>query len=233
MMGRWFEKHSISLVFGFIGTVFFLVGAGFGWGYFAAQQNIQTAKETSLVTAAQLVDLPVDTPAAVEGRLSEQNPSYVEGLVAYTASRYQGIECDDENDDDDDGDRECHEVWQETERITPALWLDLPDGRVSMGHTNYELLNEPQVWQTTGSPVENKTLEYRGFRRGNAVFALGKVSKNDGVVLNVDFLSGGNRQDYLDSRVEEANTLLLISIVFGGFGLLFITIAIGTAIWMR
>jgi hypothetical protein len=229
-MRHWFEKHVVSLIFGFIGAIFALVGIGFLWGYLYTQQNIKSAQEIPLYSATRLADANADTIIAVEGRIGEQNPSYVEGLVAYTASQYQGIECDDESDD---GDRECHEVWQETERKTPTLWLDLPDGRVRIDNTDYELINQPQSWQTTGNLIAYKTLEYQGFRRGNPVFVLGKVNKTDGIVLNADFISGGNRQDYLNSQVEEANVLLVLGVVFGGFGLLFILVAIGMAIRTR
>ena len=146
-MGRWFEKHMISLIFGFIGIIFALIGAGFLWGYFYAQQDIKKTQEIPVYSVARLADADADTTIAVEGRIGEQNASYAEGLVAYTASQYQGIECD--NDDD----RKCHEVWTEIERITPTLWLDLPDGEVRIGNID-ELLNEPQVWQTTDNPIE-------------------------------------------------------------------------------
>ncbi len=232
-MNKWFEHHLISLIFGFVGIVFALVGAGFGWGYGATQQDIRAAEQISLVTAAELAKVSEGSPVALEGRVGEQNTSYVEGLVAYTASQYQGTQCDDEQDDDDDGDRECREVWAEIDHTTPPLWLDLPDGRVKVSNTDYQLLNEPQVWQTTDQPVADKTLEYRGFRRGNPVFVQGSINKGDGVTLNVDFLSGGNREDYLAGRGEEAKVLLFMGVIFGGLGLLFIVIAIGTALWMR
>jgi len=225
-MGRWFEKHLVSVVSCFIGIIFTLVGAGFLWGHSNTQNEIRLVEQIPLVTATRLTDMSSDTSVAIEGRVSERNTSH-NGLVIYTIFQYRGYECDDEDSND------CEEVWLQTERVTPALWLDLTDGRVRIGNNDYWAFHEPKKWQTTENLIEMETLEYRGFPIGSPVFVLGKVSKTDGVVLNADILSGGNRQDYLDSRVEEANTLLLMSIVFGGFGLLFIAIAIGTAIWMR
>ncbi|MBN1993540.1 MAG: hypothetical protein JW953_12640 [Anaerolineae bacterium] len=228
-MGRWFEEHLISLVFGFIGAVFAVIGGGFLWGYFHTQQETQQAAQIPLYTLAQLGDISSGTPVAIEGRISEQNTPRFEGLVAYIARQYQGIECDDEDDEDDDGDYECDEVWSLVERVTPALWLDLPEGRVRVGNTDYDLLNAPEVWQTTLNPIEYETLEYQGFRMGNPVFVIGQVKTNDGVSLNADFLSGGNRQDYFNSQAEAATVLLVMGFVFAGFGLVFLLVAIVTA----
>ncbi len=221
-MGRWFEEHLISLVLGFIGTVFVLLGGGFLWGYSYAQQEIELAEQTPLSTTAQLASTPSGTLAAVEGQISEQNTSHFEGLVAYTQHQYQGVHCDDDDD--------CEEVWLETERVTPALWLDLPDGRVRVGNTDYELLGPPEVWQTTSSLIEYSTLEYQGFRRGNAVYVLGEVNTNDGVNLNAKFLHGGSQQDYLLTQSEEAVFFLWMGGFFAGIGLFFLIVAIVTAL---
>ena len=225
-MGHWFEKYLVSMVSGFIGIIFTLVGAGFLWGHSNTQNEIRLVEQIPLVTATRLMDMSSDTSVAIEGRVSERNTSH-NGLVVYTIFQYRGYECDDEDSND------CEEVWLQTERVTPALWLDLPDGRVRIGNNDYWAFHEPKKWQTTENLIEMETLEYRGFPIGSPVFVLGKVSKTDGVVLNADILFGGSRQDYLDSQTEEANVLLLMGVVFGGFGLLFITIAIGTAIRMR
>ena len=57
-MGRWFEGHLISLVFGFIGIVFVVIGGGFLWGYNSTQQKTKIVEQTLLSTAAQLTGLP-------------------------------------------------------------------------------------------------------------------------------------------------------------------------------
>ena len=231
-MGRWFEKHLISLIFGFIGAIFALIGGGFLWGHSHTQQEIKTSEQIPLYTVAQLADVPSSTRVAIEGRISEQNLSHFEGLVAYTARQYQGIECDDEDDENDDGDHECDEVWQEVERITPGLWLVLPDGRIRLENTDYELLGAPEVWQTTPQLIEYETLEYRGFRMGNPVFVIGEARTNDGVSLNADFLYGGSRQDYLLSQSNEATLFLWMGGIFAGIGILFLTVAIVAAVLM-
>jgi hypothetical protein len=224
-MGHWFERHLISLVFGFIGLAFTLLGGGFLWGYIQAQQKIEIVEQLPLYTTAQLTGLPADTLVAVEGRISEQNPLLFEGMVAYTQHQYQGVHCDDE-----DGD--CEEVWAETERATPALWLDLPDGRVRVGNTDYELFNPPEVWQTTPALIEYNTLEYRGFRMGNPVYVIGEVNPTDGVSLNAQFVYGGSRQDYLLAQSQEVMIFLWMGGIFAGLGLIFLAVAIVIAVRM-
>jgi hypothetical protein len=143
-------------------------------------------------------------------------------MVAYTEHQYHGVRCDD-----DDGD--CEEVWAETERVTPALWLDLPDGRVRVGNTDYELFNPPEVWQTTPALIEYNTLEYRGFRMGNPVYVIGGVNTTDGISLNAQFVYGGSRQDYLLAQSQEVMVFLWMGGIFGGLGLIFLVVAIVTA----
>ncbi|MBN1220687.1 MAG: hypothetical protein JXM69_17330 [Anaerolineae bacterium] len=231
MMGRWVEKHLISLVFGFIGAIFALIGGGFWGGHFHTQQEARKAEQIPLYTPAQLDGVLSGTLVAVEGRISEQNSSHFEGLIAYTAHQYQGIECDDEDDENDDGDYECDEVWSLTEWVTPVLWLDSPGGRVRIGNINYKLLHAPEVWRTTSTLVEHETLEYRGFRMGSPAFVVGQVRTNDGISLEADFLFGGSRQDYLLSQAEEAVVLLWMGVVFAGFGLLFLGVAVVMAVF--
>ena len=221
-MNRWFEKYSVSLILCFIGTIFALAGASFLRGSFNNQQKANLAKQTALVTAAQLADIPANTVVAIEGRISERNTSH-NGLVVYTILQYRGYECDDEDSSD------CEEVWLQTERVTPALWLDAPDGRVKIGNNDYWAFNEPEIWQTTDELIKMETLEYRGFRRGSPVFTIGKVNTNDGVTLNIDFLFGGSREDYLAQQTSEVIFFLLMGAVFGGIGIALIIGAIVAA----
>jgi hypothetical protein len=221
-MSRWFEKHLVSLVFGFIGAVFVLLGGGFLWGYFYTQRETKTAEQIPLYTVAQLGRVPSDTLVAVEGRISERNTSQAEGLVVYTQHQYQGIHCDADDD--------CEEVWSEIERVTPALWLDLSDGRLRVGNTDYELLNPPEVWQTMPNLIEYSTLEYQGFRMGSPVYIIGELNTNDGISLNANFLYGGNRQDYLLGQSEQAVLFLWMGGIFAGLGLIFLTVTVVTAV---
>jgi hypothetical protein len=225
-MGRWFERHLVSLVFGFIGAVFVLLGGGFLWGYRYTQQETAIAEQIPLYTVAQLSQVSSGSLVAVEGRISERNTSYVEGLIAYTQHQYQGVHCDDDDDDDDD----CEDVWREVERVTPALWLDLSDGRLRVGNTDYELLTPPEVWQTTPNLIEYSTLEYQGFRMGNPVYVIGELNTNDGVSLNANFLYGGNRQDYLSDQSEQAVLFLWMGVIFAGLGLIFLAVAVVMAV---
>lgn len=218
-MGRWFEEYLVSVVLGFIGIIFALIGVGFLWGYFNTQSVITLAQQTPLVAANQLVKIPADTTVAIEGRVSERNTSH-KGLVVYTIFQYRGYECDDDDSND------CEEVWLQIERETPTIWLDLPDGRVRVGNNDYWAYHEPKMWQTTADLIAMETLEYRGFPMGSPVFAIGRVNTKDGVAVNIDFLYGGNREEYLANQTTDATVFLLMGAIFGIIGLIFVAGAI-------
>jgi hypothetical protein len=228
-MNKWFQKNLINLIFGFIGLAFALIGAGFVWGGIHTHRENRSVEELPLYAPAEFAAAPAGTQVSLEGRLSERNTGYIDGLVAYTARQFQGIECEE----DSEGEETCHEVWRLIEQETPALWLDVAGEQVRIGNSDYQLRNEPEIWQTTATPIVQKTVEYRGFRRGNPVFTIGTLTKNDGVVISADFIYGGNREAYLDNQTNEANTLLVLGAVFGGFGLVFLMVAIVLARIMR
>lgn len=222
MIKRLFEKYSLSIVFGFMGFVFGSVGVGFVIGGMSNQQQIETTQSIPLFTAAQLAEVVSGTPVSVEGRISERNESAFEGLVIYTEHQYRGTECDSDGD--------CREVWLETERVTPALWLDVAGDRVRLNNTDYALYYYPEIWQTTPELVEYETREYRGFRRGALVYVSGRVKTNDGVTIEAEFVSGGSRDDYVAARRAEVFFLLLFGLIFGGIGIAFLTTAFVTAV---
>jgi len=89
------------------------------------------------------------------------------------------------------------------------------------------------MWQTTDDLIELETLEYRGFRMGSPVFTIGKVNRNDGVTVNIDFLYGGSRKDYLAHQTSEVIFFLLMGAVFGGIGIALIIGAIVAAVRTR
>lgn len=226
-MRHLFEKFFTTLVLGVIGLIFILFGAGFMRGYLNTQQETKLAEQIPLVMASQLMDLSSDTPVALEGRISERNTSH-NGVVVYTIFQYRGYECDEEDSND------CEEVWLQTERVTPAIWLDLPDGRVRVGNNDYWAYHEPRIWRSTGDDlVAFDTLEYRGFPMGSPVYAIGKVNTKDGVTVNIDFLYGGNREDYLLSQAADATLFLWMGVIFGGIGLALIIGTIVVAVKTR
>jgi hypothetical protein len=99
-----------------------------------------------------------------------------------------------------------------------------------VGNTDYKLLNPPEVWQTTPNLIEYSTVEYQGFRRGNPVYVIGELNTNDGMSLNANFLYGGHRQDYLLDQSEQAVIFLWMGGIFAGLGLIFLAVAVVTAV---
>jgi hypothetical protein len=99
----------------------------------AAARQANRLETLPMLTEADLAGIPSGSPVAVEGRISERNTGHFEGLAAYVVREYRGVECDE----DDDGYTDCSDVWVEVEQVTPALWLDIPGGRLRV--RNYQL----------------------------------------------------------------------------------------------
>jgi len=219
-MKRWLLQHMGPLIFGGVGLVFMAVGSGLLWGSGAAARQADEVAGWPLVTAAQWPQLAAGQTVAIEGRISERNPVAAEGLVAFVARQYLGVKCSNDNSND------CRPAWAEVQRVTPALWLDAPGGRVQLANTDYTLANPPEVRQTTPQLVAGQTVEYRGFRPGSPVFTGGVINQADGVTLRATFLAGGDRAAYLATQHGAADTLLTIGIVLAAFGLAFASIGL-------
>jgi hypothetical protein len=220
------EKNILVIVFGLMGGVFALIGAVFiGISYNASAEAARVGAMTPLA-AEQLADLPDGSEVIVEGRISERNTALLEGLVAFTERLYRGIECDNDNSDS------CHQVWDETRSATPALWLDIPGGRLRLSNSDYQLNNPPESWQTTPTLIDNETLEISGFRMGNPVFAAGQISAGDGVTLHADFIFGGTQADYLADRQDESFGFFLFGAIFGGIGVFLAIVGVVLAVVM-
>jgi hypothetical protein len=223
---NWFEKYLLSLVFGFMGTIFGVIGIVFLVAYFYSVQVTKAGERVPLYTAVQLTDLPTGTVVGVEGQIGEENASSADGLVVYTTERYEGIHCEENNK----GEEECEEVWRQIEHVTPPLWLDLSDGSVKVENSEYALINAPETIQTTPNLIENTTLKYWGFRLGSPAYASGTVNTEEGAVLTIDFLYGGSRKEYLASRAAVDMVFAILGGVFAGFGGIFLTVAIVSAV---
>lgn len=215
------EKTILYGIFGFMGAIFTLIGAVFiGISYNASAEAARVGAMTPL-SVQQLANTPAGSEVIIEGRISERNTGLRDGLVALIERQYRGIECDD-NDNRDS----CHQVWTETQRATPALWLDITGGRLQISNSDYQLNNPPESWTTTPVLIEDETLEISGFRMGNPVFAAGQISAGDGVTLHADFIYGGTQADYVASQQSNVFGFFLFGAIFGGIGLVFVGVAI-------
>ncbi len=219
------EKTILCGIFGLIGAIFTVIGAVFIGVSYNSSAEAERVGAMAPLSAQQLGDLPDGSAVIVEGRISERNTALRDGLVAFTEHLYRGIECDD-NDNSDS----CHEVWAETRRATPALWLDIPGGRLRLSNTDYQLNNPPERWQTTPALIENETLEVSGFRMGNPVFVAGQISAGDGISLHADFIYGGTQAGYVAEQQSQVLGFFIFGAIFGGIGLIFVAVAIVLAV---
>src|SRR5262245_58052064 len=111
-------------------TFLILFGLGFlSLGGFMATAGAQQARAQAEraerlrpLTAAALDDSRSGSEALVEGRISARNPLLFQQFVAYIREEYRG------SDDDD------REKWEEDERRTPALRIDVADGIVALAN---------------------------------------------------------------------------------------------------
>jgi hypothetical protein len=229
-MRSWLERHFITLIFGVIGLIFMLVGGGLLWASMNSRRQADTYAARPLLTVAEAHTAPSGQPAIVEGRISEINPAPFEGLAAWQARKYQGQKCDRANDNS----LTCRDIWEDTDRVTPPLWLEVADGRLRISNTSYTLLSPPVKWWSTGGRlVAGQTIEYRGFQIGSPVFAGGMIDPAEGGSLRAEFLFGGNQQDYVAAQQNQSLTLLFIGVIFGGLGTLFAAIGGGAALLRR
>ena len=220
------EEHLISVILAFIGTIFAVAAVALLWDGISTQQQIEIAQQIPLYAATELNDLAVETLVAVEGKISERNGSNSQGLVVYTKRQYDGTRCDDEHD-------ECEEIWTLIESSIPALWLDMPDGRIRIGNTDYKLYNPPEISQSTEYLIEGETVEYQGYRIGDDIYTIGQINQDDGLSLNIEFIFGGTYEDYLVSQFQTEATLMLLGAIFGGIAILLLGIAIIASILAR
>ena len=202
---------SISLA----GLMFLAAGFVFFRSRSTLNQEIDHIEHLPLLTITRLQDAPSGEEAVIEGKIAERNMLLDHGFVAYIRSQYQGERCSR----DDDGNEDCEPVWLDDGRVTPALWLDLPGGRTRLANSDYTLYNEPVIWRSTEWLVSYQTIRFRGFKIGNPIFTKGTVTTSDGVAFKADFIYGGNRQAYLINQRDEAQSLVIGSLIFAGFGL--------------
>lgn len=200
-----------KIVIGVVGLAFFGVSVLMAMSAYGTGVEARQVEALPVITSATADALTTHAEVALEGRISERNTSLLNGVVAYVRYEYRGLDCDDDGN--------CDEKWAEDERNTPALWLDLPAGRLRLNNSDYRLENAPETWRTQARLIENQTREYTGFRMGSPVFAFGAVNRQDGVTLQADTLFGGTRAEYLASQRDSATVAWILAALFGFIGL--------------
>lgn len=211
----------IGLVMTGIGAIFLAVGLIFWLSSPGAYQELERVASLPQLSAVQLADTRPGVEAVIEGRAAERNELHRQGFVAYISRQYQGERCET----DDDGNRDCESIWQENERVTPALWLDVAGGRARLSNNNYAIENPPAAWQSTEGLRSYETVRLEGFKINDPVFAIGQVvASSDGPALQASLIFGGTRQDYLTYKRAQADSMYRGGLVFGGLGGLMVLI---------
>src|SRR5690349_7971963 len=105
-----------GLIFLTIGILLATVGAQ------QAGAEAERAERLRPLSVAMLDDSQPGREALIEGRISARNPSLFQQFVAYIREEYRGS---------DDQDRE---KWEEDERRTPPLLIELADGVVALAN---------------------------------------------------------------------------------------------------
>jgi hypothetical protein len=225
-----FGRNLFNLIFGLVGAIFLVIGIPFTWVGSSLSREATQTEALPVLTVASLQNSSVGRQAVLEGRLSERNPLLFQSFVAYIRREYRGEHCERVDDDDnfDDNDYRCEAIWVEDQRMTPALWLDLADGRVQLINTNYYIQHAPLTLQLPDLLIENETKSYHGFKIGNPVFVKGRVSSHaEGPAFEADFLYGGDRVSYLSNQRVGANLFFWLGLIFssiGGLLLLFLLV---------
>jgi hypothetical protein len=194
------------------GLIFLAVGLGIAT-IGARQASAEAARVEQLrpLTAAAIDDSQPGREALVEGRINARNPRLFQEFVAYIREEYRGSDND-------------RDKWQEDERRTPPLLIDVADGLVELADDGYELDSPPHTWQESRSLVwngftGNGTKRYRGIQAGDIVLAIGTlVPGSEGLELRAERVYGGSRSAYIAERQSAARWMPWMGGVFGLVG---------------
>ncbi|MBX7213141.1 MAG: hypothetical protein K1X39_03920 [Thermoflexales bacterium] len=141
------------------------------------------------LTGRQLADTPAGRDALVEGVISSDQPLLFRDFVAY---QREEREYTDDN----------RKPWQPRERRLPPLTLLTADGAITFVNADYPLGNEAAAWSAPADPLARIEVRYTGFRRGDAVVAIGRSEAGG---LRVSALSAGTRAALLQAQAEASD----------------------------
>jgi hypothetical protein len=210
------SKKFTVLFLGLFGGIFLLIGLGLLVTSARLSQATRQAAALPLLNAAQLSQAAPGAAAMIEGKIAERNTLHAEGFAAYLHRLYQGERCSSQGGT---ATPKCEAVWIEEERVTPPLWLDLPDGRIRLANADYALQHPPAVWQSTENLIKDQTIRYEGFKINSPVFAGGTVVIDEtGSAFKADFLYGGSRDAYFSDRQSASNVFFWLGVAFTAVG---------------
>jgi hypothetical protein len=193
--------------------VFGLVFAGFGALFVLVFPNMMREEAARIermkpVSAIALGDRAPGEDVLIEGRLSPQNRQVFRSFVAYVHERL---------DRDADGDQE----WEEYNQETPALLVDLPDGRIQIAQ-GYHLRNLSE-----GRTVREGNDRYRGLEVGDTVVAMGMATQSRELpAIDAEFVAGGTQQAFVESQRTGAWVMTIVGGIFVVVGLVLALIGV-------
>ena len=133
----------------------------------------------------------------IEGQISARTPTRFRTFVAYMLEQHVL-------------DADLSDRWVPAGRVTPPLWIDLPDGQAQVINGAYQLVNPLATWLQPGTQTSNP-VRYSGVEVGSRVVAIGiAVPGAEGVALFANVVSGGTRSDYLAAQGGAAALPILV-----------------------
>jgi hypothetical protein len=212
MRGRGSAVVQIFLVI--FGLLFVSIGAFMAIaGAQQAGAEAERAERLVPLTAAALEDSQPGREALIEGRISAKNAALFQAFVVYVREEYRGS---------DDQDRE---KWEEDERRTPPLLIEVADGIVQLAGDRYILDRPPHTWAESQSSLAwngvtgEGTKRYRGFQAGDTATVIGTlVPGSEGMELQAERVYGGTRSSYIADRRQTAIWMPRIGALFGLIG---------------
>lgn len=186
-----------------VGVLFVLAGPGLGVGISSiAGKDIARIKRLEPVTVAGLRGGMVGGEVLLEGRISANMPAQFRDYVAYIHEV-------------DTNTRVGKEDWDEVERVTPPLVIDLADGTVRIENSTYNF----GIMSTTTAGND----KYRGVKAGDPVVVLGVLNANDDTVnITADTLAPGTVASYLKIAGQFQMIFVIMGSIFGLIGLVMI-----------
>lgn len=192
------------------GGLFFVFGALLCGliGLFASIRAVDKVEKLTPVAVAVLEDTQPDVEVLIEGRVSSQNPVQDQstGFVAYLIERRE-IYYDDQGEPDPGS-------WSLSQRVTPPLLVELPDGLVQIANDDYDLDNARTVDQrSSGQSFDEYDTRYKGFQVGDSVVVVGLLQARGEIPqIEADFIARGTRESYV-SRQRNAGIFLCVGSV--------------------
>lgn len=183
------------------GSLFLIVGLVFAVGIsFIAGNDIARIKRLEPSSVAALSDGAPGREVLLEGRISATMPAQFRDYVAFIHE----VDVDQ---------RVGKEDWDEVERVTPPLTIELPDGNVRVENSDYNF--------GISAPVTEGNDKYTGYRAGDPVIVLGVLRSNDdGAQITADIVGEGTVESYMQRA-------RIFQWVFIGMGSVFTLIGIG------